>query len=145
MKLLWDSARTNQMLVMDDYRHTASSKSWLNEWCTIKIGCSRRSGHDYAIANMARDFQHPMFLSMNLQQASIVERVVDRYAPGVGARFFSINNLRSAEGISDVDALFVNTSSLLSESKLDSIRDFAMIFADMRRSDNEPFGLFLVQ
>ena len=26
MKLLWDSARTNQLLVMDDYRHLASSK-----------------------------------------------------------------------------------------------------------------------
>tara|TARA_B100000614_G_scaffold262909_1_gene300816 strand:+ start:294386 stop:294823 length:438 start_codon:yes stop_codon:yes gene_type:complete len=145
MKLLWDSARTNQLLVMDDYRHLASSKSWLNEWCTIKVGCSRRSGHDYAIANMARDFQHPMFLSMNLQQAAIVEKEVDRYAPDVGARFFSVNNLRSAYGISDVDAVFVNTCSFLSESKLDSIREFAMVFAGLRREENEPFGLFLVQ
>ena len=65
---------------LSDLRIRAGNSSWVNDFCTIKCGTSRRSGHSTSIARYIIDKNaKALVLSVSINSANIIkESMVDR-------------------------------------------------------------------
>ena len=99
------------------------NKQFAKEWCTIKLGCSRRSGHDYAAARIIEDnFSMVFYVSGSRAMSEIARRECIDHDVAYRVVFAGINNINNAGFIGlQFDAVIVNSASSIKPEKLDEI------------------------
>jgi len=144
-KLLWNSAKHNQKYAMEESL-SISKKSWLKEFCLIKVGCTRSSGHTYTIREMSNFFENSIILIPNF---NMLEHAKEDYKSNNIKNNYKMttcdSNLYKIRGIIQTDSIFVDCSYSVSNNKLEEIESIASEYADIRRLSKKPFGLFLMQ
>lgn len=155
MRLLIESSRYWQD-EMKSYEHRNKSNyynnpenkiAFLKEFCTIKICSSRRAGHTTAIARCAvEDFNNPMIITYCDTQSEIIKEYIKFLYPDLPiSKFNNIicehKNSKYLYGIPKVDAIFVDTASILSSSSLDNIYQLAKSYSN----NNSSFFVVLVE
>jgi len=111
------------------------SKSFLNEYCTIKMSTARRAGHSHALLNVAMLFENPMIVTPTrfmLEQLEEVWHTLwdDSWKRMTNlsrlARFVSAESMArgTARGI-DCDAILVDCAFGLSTRQREAVEDQA--------------------
>jgi len=96
---------------------------FLNNYCTVKMGTARRSGHTTALLSATRLFTLPIVLFHN---ASMADLAIDSTCPkNENARFLSFRQLNQARGL-EYDAIMVDCSFLLGGKDMQEITSMCM-------------------
>lgn len=91
---------------------------FLNNYCTIKLGTARGSGHTTALLSATRLFTLPIVLFPNVSMAHHALRF--SCPKNDNARLLSFRQLNYARGL-DYDSIMVDCSFMLGSSELNSI------------------------
>lgn len=110
-------------------------KSYLKEYCTISLQSHRRSGHTTAIIENIEKFQNPLVIAMNLR---MVERITNQireqsYPTNIKfASFYTFEN--EIRGSLPCDGIFVDTASLMSKEKKETLYDVLTPFLPLMKN-----------
>jgi hypothetical protein len=103
-------------------------KQFSKEFCTVRLGSSRRAGHDYASARIIRDnFKSVIYVSSSQPMSAIAKN--ECKAIGIDHRvvWATPSHLRSGftDGL-DAEAVIVNSASSMTKDVLDSIYELTL-------------------
>lgn len=99
-------------------------KSWFKEFCTIKLGCARRTGHDYCISRFVEDNKNSNFVIFSPNHI-ISELLKDEIGRKIGfipenVKFFHRHS-DSFVGIKSPNYVIMNCAWALSQKDVDAI------------------------
>lgn len=104
-----------------DYIDSISKKAYLKEYCTIKISGSRQSGHTTAIKKLLEKFKNPIVLVKEERLKKIY------YCENVDKNdcflFDSILNQMRGIDLKDVDVVFIDNASFMSQKAIELLYD----------------------
>jgi len=112
-------------------RASIKDKGYLDQYCTITMGTSRRAGHTTALVKAAKGFfSKPLFVTPNEGMLQNIKDVVDDLGLKEDmkeAKFVSAEQIKRsyARGI-DCDAILVDMAFGLSSGQREAIREHAM-------------------
>lgn len=115
---------------------TIPGKSYIKEYCTIKIGTARQSGHTTAIIDFIEQEKEHLGKILILVPNSNMQQLI-RGKTSTDIEINTFNYITSEAVVADT--IFVDCASFLSKSKQDEL------VADMARSNKHKKFLFLVE
>lgn len=147
MKVLYEISKESQK---NANLSLVSTMTYLKEFCTIRVGTSRRGGHDYGIVKfLQREGLGTLVISPNIQTSHIIAETYhkvdegDNRGPVMWETIAGMDNDR-LEGYL-FDMVIVNVASLMSKSKEEKLYDVIRGNVMKNRSKDEPFYLVFVQ
>jgi hypothetical protein len=124
LKNLISAAKTIQIEVFTQQMRGMSLKSWYKEFRTIKLGCARRTGHDYCISRFVQDNIESDFVLISATD-NISEFLKKEVEQRIGVipnniKFFTCHSNNLA-GIKSPDYVIINCSWALPQKFVDAI------------------------
>ena len=117
--LLVDVSEEIQRTLGASYQHNLE---YAKNFCTVKVGTSRRSGHTTSMLRLCERFESSLIVVLNIPMIDSL-RSNSLYAPIVNkARFVSRYNIDTALGVR-YDAILIDCASIFRDSEIAQIYD----------------------
>ncbi len=157
MRLLIETSRHMQGVVKESEKRNPryftkpeNRLAFLKEFCTIRVCSSRRGGHSTSIVQCAvEDFHNPLILCYSENQSNNMKKSIKEIYPNLSISKYDkiicehLNSKRML-GIPKVDAIFIDTASFISSSKMSEVYALAQGYCQNDLIDF-PFFVILVE
>ena len=101
------------------------NRAYLDQYCTIRMGTARGSGHTTALVQVAKEyFSKPLFVTPNVMMSNCVKGIAGDMRLE-GANFMSVEQVKRSFA-RDCDAILVDCAFMLSNGQRDAIEEHAM-------------------
>jgi len=118
--ILLEHARQNKPLALE-FAKNCPDKSFLKEWCTIRVASARRSGHSVAIAELTHLFKCPVVIFFNQHQAKILKEYTTMNPNTISITMRKLHKLGKILEKNPVDCIFIDIASLWSSTRIDTL------------------------
>ncbi len=148
-KLLIESSKESQELNKD--KDKERNLNYLKSFCTIKVSTARQCGHTTAIVKLVSEFERSIVIVPNEHQERAMMKLLlesnnksnfdlsNSYIKNIN-ELNSLYGLQRVNGLNNINAIFVDISSMISNKKIDEIYKLALSYC---QKDNYFYLIFV--
>jgi len=123
-----------------DLKESMDYGLWLREFCTVKIGCARCTGHTTSISRLIKE--NNMKLGVIFGNHQMQNLFLDKDKLVFSTTMKNHEEFLEGQKFEDLDGVVIDTSFLMSQRKQDKM---AGIFRFLIEDTNRPFFIIFLQ